>query len=247
MKLLLHLRRQLHLIFTSRMSIVFVIYALVSVVSLLISNIVVVKNFSFFDLSIGGYGISLTSSLIVFPLIYICSDIFSEVYGYRWSRFISWLAFLANLLMVGIFEITILLPGSDPELAASFDRVLGSSFGILATSLVAYMCGDLFNDVIFERMKRADRRKTAGRFIQRSLLSSLCGEVVDTAVFLPALFFMTGQYGTTVTGFWQLVAIVLIQACLKVVLELVLSPLTILLVRRTRKYEQKLSEVPAEA
>lgn len=219
---------------------VFVIYVILTVVSLLLSNIVVVKNFSFFNIDIGGYGITLTSSVIVFPLIYVCSDIFSEVYGYTWSRIISWFGFFMNILMVVIFELTIRLPGNDAALSDAFKTVLGSSFGILAASLTAYMCGDLFNDIIFERMKRRDKKKTAGKFILRSLISSFCGEIIDTGVFLPALFLLTGQFGTTIKSFPQLLAIVLLQGTLKVVLELMLSPFTIFLVRKTRAYEAKL-------
>lgn len=227
--------------FCSKMSLVFVIYCIVSVIALLLSNIVVGKNFSFFSMEVSGYPISLTSSLIVFPIIYICSDIFSEVYGYRWSRIISWIAFIMNIFMVLIFEITIALPGSDAVTSEAYSRVLGSSFGILAASLTAYMFGDLFNDVVFELMKKRDKSHSNGSFIARSLISSLCGEIVDTGIFLPVLFLITSQFGSTVTGFSQLVVIVLVQACLKVVLEIVLSPLTIFLVKKTRRYEEKLT------
>lgn len=240
MRILFRFRQELKKCLTARVSMVFVLYAVVTVVSLLLSNIVVVKNFSFFNIDVGGYGITITSSVIVFPLIYICSDIFSEVYGYTWSRFISWIAFFMNILMAVIFRITILLPGNDPAIADSFQTILGSTFGILAASLIAYMCGDLFNDIIFERMKRRDRKKTVGRFLQRALVSSFCGEVIDTGVFLPALFLLTGQFGTTIRSFGQLLAIILIQGVLKVIMELILSPITILLVRKTRAYEEGL-------
>lgn len=225
----------------SKMSFVFILYAVLSVVSLLLSNIVVVKNFSFFDLNIGGYDITLTSSVIVFPIIYICSDIFSEVYGYKWSRIISWIAFVMNVLMVGIFELTIRLPGNDAEVAGAFERILGSSFGILGASLTAYMVGDLFNDIVFEQLRKRDTKKTNARFVFRSLLSSLCGEIVDTGVFLPCLFLLTGQFGSTIKGFSQIVAIIIIQACLKVCVEIILFPLTILAVKSTRRYEARLA------
>lgn len=237
MRILFRLKEELKKCLTARVSMVFVLYAVVTVVSLLLSNIVVVKNFSFFSVDIGGYGITITSSVIVFPLIYICSDIFSEVYGYTWSRFISWIAFFMNILMAIIFRITILLPGNDPVIAESFSTILGSSFGILTASLIAYMCGDLFNDIIFERLKRRDQKKTDGRFLLRSLLSSFCGEVIDTGVFLPSLFLLTHQFGTTIRSFPQLLIIILFQGVLKVVVELLLSPVTIMLVHKTRDYE----------
>lgn len=223
-----------------RMSVVFVLYVVVSVVALLMSNIVVVKNFSFFNLDIGGYAITLTGSVVVFPLLYICSDIFSEVYGYIWSRVTSWLAFFMNILMALLFNLTIALPGNNNEVAMAFKTVLGSSFGILAASLIAFMLGDLFNDIVFEHLKKKNTHFTAKSFLLRSLLSSLCGEIVDTGVFLPLLFLLTGQFGTTIQSAWQLAAIVLTQGIMKVVLELILAPVTIRLVRRTRAYEEKL-------
>ncbi len=237
MKILFRMRNEIRKCLSSRVSMIFVIYVILTVVSLLLSNIVVVKNFSFFNINIGGYAITITSSVIVFPLIYICSDIFSEVYGYTWSRIISWIAFFMNILMVIIFDITILLPGNNEAVSSAFETILGSSFGILSASLIAYMCGDLFNDIIFERMKRRDMKKTNGQFLIRSLTSSFCGEIVDTGVFLPMLFWLTGQFGTTIKSFPQLAAIVLIQGTLKVVMELILCPLTIFLVKKTRAYE----------
>lgn len=239
MKAIPKMRNDIQKCLSSRVSIVFMLYVIVSVVSLLLSNIVVVKNFSFFNIDIGGYAITITSSVIVFPLIYVCSDIFSEVYGYTWSRIISWLGFFMNILMVVIFEVTILLPGNNETVSSAFETILGSSFGILSASLIAYMCGDLFNDIIFERMKRSDTKKTTGRFLLRSLTSSFCGEIIDTGVFLPMLFLLTGQFGTTIRSFSQLIAIVLIQGTLKVIMELILSPLTIFLVKRTKEYESR--------
>lgn len=241
MKILFRLKEEMRRCFSTRVSMVFLIYSIVTVVSLLLSNIVVVKNFSFFSIDIGGYAVTITSSVIVFPLIYICSDLFSEVYGYTWSRFISWIAFFMNILMALVFRVTILLPGNDPVIAEAFSSVLGSGFGILAASMIAYMCGDLFNDIIFEHMKRRDQKKTDGRFLTRSFVSSFCGEIIDTGVFLPALFLLTGQFGSTIRSFSQLAAIILIQGLLKVVMELLLSPLTIWLVHRTRAYESRMA------
>lgn len=98
----------------------------------------------------------MTSSIIVFSLIYVCSDIFSEDYDYTWPRMVSWIAFAINILMAVIFEIIIVLPGNDAVVSDAFKTILGSSFGILAALQFAYMCGDLFNDIIFEHIKHKD-------------------------------------------------------------------------------------------
>ena len=225
-----------------KMSPLFLILSVVSVSALLISNVVATKSIVLFNWNIRGLSLSLAASFVVFPFTYITSDIFSEVYGYAWSRKISWIAFFMNLFMVFIFEIVIAMPGVDPVFSTEFADVLGSSFGVLFASLTAFMCGDLINDLVFRGMKDADRRHTNGTFVHRSLISSLCGEIIDSAVFLPLLYLFIGGYGTIIQGFSQLVAIVLIQGALKTAVEMVLSPLVVFVVNRIKRYESTLAE-----
>ncbi|MCL2100247.1 MAG: VUT family protein, partial [Fibromonadales bacterium] len=53
------------------------------VTAMLISNIVAVKLISLGPLIV-------PAAVFVFPITYILSDIFSEVYGYRTSRITAW-------------------------------------------------------------------------------------------------------------------------------------------------------------
>ena len=75
---------------------------------LLISNIIAVKliklPFSFFGLNY------ITCAVIVFPITCILSDVFSEVYGYKWSRTTCYIGFIMNLIMVGFFWLAINIP-----------------------------------------------------------------------------------------------------------------------------------------
>ena len=54
------------------------------------------------------FGITMTGAVFIFPVTYILSDLFSEVYGYRWSRITCYLAFAMNLLMVLLFSLVIM-------------------------------------------------------------------------------------------------------------------------------------------
>ena len=47
--------------------------------ALLISNIIAAKQFQL------PFGITMTGAVLIFPITYILSDLFSEVFGYRWS------------------------------------------------------------------------------------------------------------------------------------------------------------------
>ena len=240
-KLYFRIGRSLELRVHRKMSPLFLILSILSVSSLLISNIVATKSVLLFGWQVKGLPLSIASSFIVFPVIYITSDIFSEVYGYAWSRKISWISFFVNLFMVCIFEIVIAMPGVDQAYSAEFADVLGSSFGVLFASLTAYMCGDLINDLIFRRMKNRDQHNTNRTFVHRSLLSSLCGEIIDSLIFLPLLYAFIGGYGTIIQSTYQLLAIVVIQGTLKTLVEVILSPLVVLIVNKIRTYEQTLT------
>ena len=56
------------------------ILTVVFVCCLLISNIVVIKSIA---LPFGG---EITGALYIFPITYILSDVFSEVYGYKYFK-----------------------------------------------------------------------------------------------------------------------------------------------------------------
>lgn len=218
---------------------VFTVVAIVSVVSLLISNVVANKSIDLFGWTVGGERLTIAASFVVFPFTYIASDIFSEVYGYAWSRKISWIALFANVFMILCFKLVTVMPGIDMATSEAFVVVCDSTPGIVFASLTAFMLGDLLNDFVFAKMKKRDKTGKVSTFAFRSILSSLCGEILDCAVFLPLLYYFIGGYGTIITSVYQLAIIILIQAFLKTAVEIVLCPACTLIVRKIKKYEEK--------
>ena len=120
---------------------------LLFVVSLLISNIITSKQVLL------PFNITMTGAVFIFPITYILSDVFSEVYGYKWSRITCYLAFLFNLFMVLVFSAVIKTPApSYWTNQEAFQTVLGNTPRILASSLLAFVVGDLVNDKIFKNI-----------------------------------------------------------------------------------------------
>lgn len=222
-----------------KMSGVFMIVAILSVVSLLISNVVANKSIELFGWTVAGQKLSIAASFVVFPFTYIASDIFSEVYGYSWSRKISWIALFANVFMILCFKLVTVMPGMDSATSEAFSVVCDSTPGIVFASLTAFMIGDLLNDLVFARMKARDATGKVSAFALRSILSSLCGEIVDCTVFLPLLYYFINGYGTIITSIFQLLTIILIQALLKTLVELVLFPLSAFVIGKIKAYEEK--------
>ena len=180
---------------------------------LLIANVVTAKQLQL------PFGITMTGAIFIFPITYILSDIFSEVYGYRWSRITCYLAFCMNLLMVGIFQIVISTPApSYWTNQEAFATVLGSAPRVLAASSLGMLAGDFVNDRVFRRMKSAHQHEHKG-FGARAILSSFAGEIADSAFFIPIAFLGTMSVP-------QMVAMGLTQAVLKVLYEIIIFPAT---------------------
>lgn len=224
-----------------KMSEVFTVVAIISVVSLLISNVVANKSIDLFGWEIAGQRLTIASSFVVFPFTYIASDIFSEVYGYAWSRKISWIALFANVFMILIFKLVTVMPGIDMATSQAFAAVCDSTPGIVFASLTAFMVGDYLNDLIFARMKKRDKTGKISSFAARSILSSLCGELVDCSVFLPLLYYFINGYGTIITSPLQLIFIIVIQALLKTSVEVILCPLSAFTAHKIKAYEEKMA------
>ena len=200
------------------------ILTVVFAVALLLSNIIVNKQISL------PFGASTVGSVVLFPLTYILSDIFSEVYGYRWSRITCYIAFGLNVLMALVFELVLALPFPDTFTGQSaFEAVLGSVPRITAASLIAYVAGDFANDKIFARMKRRHPNESKG-FAFRAIISSVFGELTDCIVFLPLAFAGTLPLAT-------LAQMGLAQVVVKISVEFVLLPLTTVFTRVVQRAE----------
>lgn len=208
-----------------KVSVLQMILTLLFVVSLLISNIITSKQMLL------PFGITMTGAVIIFPITYILSDIFSEVYGYKWSRLTCYLAFIFNLFMVLIFTIVIKSPAPDYWLnQEAFEIVLGSTPRILFASLTAFMLGDFVNDKVFKKMKEKHLNTHKG-FRIRAIISSLCGEFTDSLIFIPLAFIGTMPVKT-------MIIMGITQILIKTSYEILILPLTNVLMKKVSKYEQ---------
>lgn len=197
------------------------------VAALLISNTITAKQVLF------PFGITMTAAVFIFPITYILSDLFSEVYGYRWSRVTCYLGFAMNLLMVIFYEIAIHSPAPGYWTSQeAFQITLGSTPRVLAASLLAFVVGDLVNDIIFRKMKENHPDSIEG-FGFRAIVSSLLGEFVDSMIFLPLAFL--GQMPVQ-----TLFVMMITQVVLKVGYELIILPVTRIVVKLVAEKEKVL-------
>ena len=202
------------------------ILTVIFVVSLLVSNVITSKQVLL------PFNITMTGAVFIFPITYILSDLFSEVYGYKWSRITCYLAFAMNLFMVIAFELVIKSPAPSYWMnQEAFQTVLGSTPRVLAASLIAFVIGDFVNDKIFDKMKKKHENEIKG-FGWRAIISSFFGELVDSLIFLPLAFIGLMPIKT-------LAIMTVCQVLIKTGYEVVILPITQLVVKKVSAVEAK--------
>ena len=210
-----------------RISFLQVCLTIVFVTAMLISNVITAKQ-----VLLPG-GITMTGAVFIFPITYILSDVFSEVYGYKWSRVTCYFAFSMNLFMVIVFSLVIQTPApSYWTNQEAFATVLGSTPRVMGASLLAYVIGDFVNDRVFRKMKEKHSDELKG-FGWRAIISSFFGELCDSLVFLPIAFLGQMPLKTLAT-------MTVCQVLIKTGYEVVILPLTTLVAKKTNKYEEEL-------
>ncbi len=188
----------------------FLMLTSIFVTCLILSNIIAGKL-------IAVWGIPLPAAVILFPITYIFGDILTEVYGYERARLAIWCGFIANLLMVVVFVVTVALPypGFWKDQAA-YRTVLSFTPRLVLASLVAYWSGEFANAFVLSKVKLL----TGGRWLwMRTLGSTIVGEGLDTLFFIAIAF--GGSMPLPVLG-----TMMLAQYVWKVLYEAVATPLT---------------------
>lgn len=162
-------------------------------------------------------GIVVPAAVFIYALTFTLIDLVNDRLGKQGARYVVYAAFLANLLLAAYIQFAIWLPPAPfygVEGQAAFASVLGSTWRIVAASLIAYLISTLIDVHIF-----AWWRERVGRYRwARVLLSNSVSTLIDSTVFItiaflgvmPVLPLIVGQY--TIKMVVTLVSIPLIYA-----------------------------------
>jgi queuosine precursor transporter len=199
----------------------FSIVSSVFVATLLISNTVGGKIFTF-------YGLNLPGGVIVFPISYIFGDILTEVYGYKASRKIIWTGLGCLVLMSAIYYVVQTLPPAvfwqDQK---AYETVLGVAPRIAFASSIAYFVGEFGNSYTLAKMKVW----TAGKHLWARIIgSTVVGQAADTLIFCIIAF--AGVFTPA-----NIITILISNYIFKIVYEALATPITYAIVRHLKKVE----------
>jgi hypothetical protein len=188
---------------------------------LLISNILAVKI-----IMIGPW--AAPAGVLIFPVSYIIGDVVAEVWGYRKARLIIWAGFVINLIAILFYSLSIIIPAA-PFWANqdAYATVLQYSPRIALASIVAYLFGSFINAYVMSKVKVLTSGKN---FSLRAVVSTIAGEGIDSMIFMSVAFIglIPGK---------TLMVMIGTQATLKIVYEIIVLPLTIMIVKWLKKQE----------
>ena len=194
--------------------------AVLFTVCLIASNLFATKVFAIGNISLPG-------AVIIFPVSYILNDCFAEVWGYRKARLVIWTAFAMNFFVVVVGQIVVWLPSAPFwDGGAHFDYMFNMAPRVTFASLLAFLAGSTLNAFVLSKMKVAQKGRG---FSWRAIVSSIAGECLDSLVFMPTAFWGTGVR--------QLAVMMLCQVSFKVLYEIVILPITNIVVRKLKAVE----------
>jgi uncharacterized integral membrane protein (TIGR00697 family) len=175
--------------------------------------------------------ITFLAGVLFFPISYIFGDILTEVYGYARDRRVVWAGFGALAFAALMSSVIVALPPSAfwQSKQAAVETIFGNTPRIIAGSIIAFWAGSFVNSFVMAKMKIW----TDGRWLwTRTVGSTLCGELVDSALFYTIAFY----------GLWEprhLEATMLTQYVLKSGWEIVMTPVTYRVVGFLKRAEQE--------
>jgi uncharacterized integral membrane protein (TIGR00697 family) len=207
---------------------------------LLISNIAATKTITVVDglPDFVGGGIFTDGGAILFPLTYIVGDVLAEIYGLRQAKRAIWVGFaLGALASLTFLAVGAAPPGPGYENQDAFLAVLGFVPRIVLASLTGYLVGQFLNAYVVVKIKE----RTKERHLWARLIgSTVVGEFADTMLFCFIAF--VGVFPT-----WKaLTSYAVAGYFYKVMVEVILLPVTYAVIRAIKKREPGYAAAPSQ-
>ena len=145
--------------------------------------------------------LNFTAGTLLWPIVFVMTDIVNEFYGKRGVRFISWLAvgvivygfvfaYLAISLAPAGWWVGVAGDQGVPDYQKAFAAVFGQGLWTIGGSLVAFLVGQLIDVSVFHRIRHA----TGERMVWlRATGSTAVSQLVDSFVVIWIAFVLGPQ------------------------------------------------------
>lgn len=177
-------------------------------------------------------GFSLTAGVLIWPVVFVMTDIINEYYGKRGVRFLSWLAvfLITYAFLIAFFAIR--TPPNDwwqsisgvrdnpgetiADMNLAYARIFGQGLWIIIGSVVAFLIGQLIDVIIFHKIRRMTGEK---KIWLRATGSTLVSQFIDSFVVLVIAFYIGADWDLV-----RVLAIGVVNYIYKFVMAVLLTP-----------------------
>jgi len=192
--------------------------------------------------------VNLTAGVLLWPVVFIMTDIINEYYGMKGVRFLSWLTagliVFAFLVFIGAMQLTpadffiTSKQGSGvPDMEKAYNSVLGQGGFIIIGSLTAFILGQLIDVFIFHKIKKMTGEK---KIWLRATGSTLISQFIDSFVVLFIAFYIGTRVNKTGNDFvWPFslfIAVGIVNYIYKFIIAILLTPVIYLIHNWIEKY-----------
>jgi queuosine precursor transporter len=158
-------------------------------------------------LGIEGLSLNLTAGALLWPFVFVLTDIINEYFGRRGVRLLSYLAIICIAYAFAMVMLAIQVVPADfwimkdvtkhghvvgqVNMDSAFNAVYGQGLWIIIGSLTAFLISQLVDVYVFSQMRRISGHK---RLWVRSTVSTLVSQIIDSFVVLYIAFYIGAGY-----------------------------------------------------
>ena len=174
--------------------------------------------------------LSLTAGVLLWPVVFIMTDIINEYFGKNAIKLLSWLtAALIGYAFLMVFGAIKLVPAEwwiasaqnrgIADRQAAFSNIFGQGLWIIGGSLIAFLVGQIVDAAVFHKL-----RKVTGetKLWLRATGSTLISQFIDSFVVLYIAFVLNPGENWSINLF---LAVGTVNYCYKFVVAILLTPL----------------------
>ena len=148
------------------------------------------------------YNLDMTAGVILWPFVFILTDVINEYFGKKGVQRLSYLAVIMLIYSFLMVRLAMSLEGASwwiegsktqgiEHMGKAFNAVFGQGLMIIIGSLVAFLIGQIVDALIFERIKRYTNDKMIWL---RATGSTIVSQFIDSYVVLVIAFYIGGNY-----------------------------------------------------
>lgn len=192
--------------------------------------------------------LNLTAGVLLWPIVFIMTDIINEYFGRAGVKFLSYLAAILITYAFIMFYSAMSLTPADffvvskrgsgiPDMEIAFDGILGQGGRIIIGSLAAFIISQVIDAYTFYRIKKITGEKNIWL---RATGSTLISQLIDSYIVLFIAFYIGTRIGSKpgdyVWSFKLFIAVATLNYMYKAVIAVILTPVVYLLHNWIERY-----------